>query len=196
MGSEKCLRRIGHIVWPGLELSDTPKNRPTVDYFPLRLWRIIEREVQACGRDARGRCRWVCLGCGRTFGASTGTVLGRSGLDRVTWHAYAGAMLAGASPGACASAAGGLAQDQLLHEAQALRGHGPHDAGPRGAAWVQGARRRPRRPRLSRVTTYWVETQTAGVGEGCLDNARCPCIGIRLNGSKTTLTTVYLLSLP
>ena len=91
---------------------------------------------------------------------------------------------------------GGLAQDQPLHEAQALRGHGPHLAGPRGAAWVQGARRRPRRPRLSRATTYWVETQTAGVGERCLDNVRCPCIGIRLNGSKTTLTTVYLLSLP
>ena len=31
---------------------------------------------------------------------------------------------------------GGLAQDQLLHEAQALRGHGPHLAGPRGVAGV------------------------------------------------------------
>lgn len=62
--------------------------------------------VRGHGRDARGRRRWVCLGCGRTFGATTGTVLGRSRLDRVTWHAYAGAMLAGASLRACASVAG------------------------------------------------------------------------------------------
>ena len=62
--------------------------------------------VRGHGRDARGRRRWVCLGCGRAFGASTGTVLGCSRLDRVTWHAYAGAMLAGASLRACASVAG------------------------------------------------------------------------------------------
>lgn len=87
-------------VPPHLEQLDGSKSTE------LNLVCFIEREVQACGRDARGRRRWVCLGCGRTFGASTGTVLGRSELDRVTWHAYAGAMLAGASPGACASAAG------------------------------------------------------------------------------------------
>jgi hypothetical protein len=42
---------------------------------------------------------------------------------------------------------------------------------------------------------FWVEAQAAGVGERRLDGAHCPCVGIWLNGSKATMTTVYFLSM-
>lgn len=37
------------------------------------------------GRDAAGRQRWLCRGCGRTFGAGTLGLLARSKLPAAAW---------------------------------------------------------------------------------------------------------------
>ena len=58
------------------------------------------------GRDGRGRRRWLCRGCGRSFGASTGRVLGATRLGAAAWREYASAMLDGATLRACARRAG------------------------------------------------------------------------------------------
>ena len=49
------------------------------------------------GRDADGAQRRLCRGCGRSFRASTGRVLGATKLPAATWARYAEAMLAGAT---------------------------------------------------------------------------------------------------
>jgi len=41
------------------------------------------------GRGPQGGRRWLCGGCGRTFGASTLSVLGASKLDAATWEEFA-----------------------------------------------------------------------------------------------------------
>lgn len=41
------------------------------------------------GRDGRGRQRWLCRGCGRSYTRDTGGVVSRSHLDERTWAAYA-----------------------------------------------------------------------------------------------------------
>ncbi len=45
------------------------------------------------GRDADGAQRRLCRGCGRSFRASTGRVLGTTKLPAATWARYAEAML-------------------------------------------------------------------------------------------------------
>lgn len=47
------------------------------------------------GRDADGAQRRLCRGCGRSFRASTGRVLGTTKLPAATWARYAELMLAG-----------------------------------------------------------------------------------------------------
>lgn len=49
------------------------------------------------GRDADGAPRRLCRGCGRSFRASTGRVLGTTKLPAATWARYAELMLAGAT---------------------------------------------------------------------------------------------------
>lgn len=49
------------------------------------------------GRDADGAQRRLCRGCGRSFRASTGRVLGTTKLPAATWSRYASLMLAGAT---------------------------------------------------------------------------------------------------
>ncbi|MFR3769723.1 transposase [Collinsella stercoris] len=49
------------------------------------------------GRDADGAQRRPCRGCGRSFRASTGRVLGTTKLPAATWARHAEAMLAGAT---------------------------------------------------------------------------------------------------
>ena len=49
------------------------------------------------GRDAEGEQRRLCRGCGRSFRASTGRVLGTTKLPAATWARYAELMLAGAT---------------------------------------------------------------------------------------------------
>ena len=49
------------------------------------------------GRDADGAQRRLCRGCGRSFRASTGRVLGTTKQPAATWARYAEAMLAGAT---------------------------------------------------------------------------------------------------
>lgn len=44
------------------------------------------------GRDRKGRQRWLCRGCGRTFSAATSSVLAMSKLPPETWMAYAECM--------------------------------------------------------------------------------------------------------
>lgn len=58
------------------------------------------------GRDGRGRQRWLCRGCGRTFGVSTGSVLATTKLPASTWHRYAQMMVGGSSLRDCAAECG------------------------------------------------------------------------------------------
>lgn len=58
------------------------------------------------GRDADGGRRRLCRGCGRTFRASTGRVLGTTKLPAATWARYAELMLAGATLRAAARECG------------------------------------------------------------------------------------------
>ena len=58
------------------------------------------------GRDADGAQRRLCRGCGRSFRASTGRVLGTTKLPAATWARYAEAMLAGATLRDAAAACG------------------------------------------------------------------------------------------
>lgn len=44
------------------------------------------------GRDRKGRQRWLCRGCGRTFSSATSSVLAMSKLPPETWMAYAECM--------------------------------------------------------------------------------------------------------
>ena len=44
------------------------------------------------GRDAAGRQRWLCRGCGRTFGAGTLGLLARSKLPAAAWMEFAACM--------------------------------------------------------------------------------------------------------
>lgn len=44
------------------------------------------------GRDASGSRRWLCRGCGRTFGAKTLGLLGRSKLPASAWMGFAACM--------------------------------------------------------------------------------------------------------
>lgn len=45
------------------------------------------------GRDAAGRQRWLCRGCGRTFGAGTLGLLARSKLPAAAWMEFAACMV-------------------------------------------------------------------------------------------------------
>ena len=58
------------------------------------------------GRDADGAQRRLCRGCGRSFRASTGRVLGTTKLPAATWARYAELMLAGATLRDAAAACG------------------------------------------------------------------------------------------
>lgn len=58
------------------------------------------------GRSAEGSQRWLCRGCGRTFGAATGGLLARSKLGAATWSAYVEHMVAGESLQRCADLCG------------------------------------------------------------------------------------------
>ena len=49
------------------------------------------------GHDGQGRQRWLCRGCGRTFGASTCGLLAQSKLGPDVWASYVGHMVAGES---------------------------------------------------------------------------------------------------
>ena len=49
------------------------------------------------GHDADGSQRWLCKGCGRTFGRKTMGVIAQSKLDEGTWMAYAEGMADGAT---------------------------------------------------------------------------------------------------
>lgn len=49
------------------------------------------------GRDAGGAQRWLCRGCGRTFGAATLGLLGRSKLPASAWMEFAACMADGLS---------------------------------------------------------------------------------------------------
>lgn len=49
------------------------------------------------GNDADGSQRWLCRGCGRTFGRKTMRVIAQSKLDEGTWMAYAEGMADGAT---------------------------------------------------------------------------------------------------
>lgn len=44
------------------------------------------------GRDTRGGQRWLCRGCGRTFGARTSSLIGRSKLSASAWMEFAACM--------------------------------------------------------------------------------------------------------
>lgn len=50
------------------------------------------------GRDAAGRQRWLCQGCGRTFGAGTLGLLARSKLPAAAWMEFAACMAASSVP--------------------------------------------------------------------------------------------------
>ena len=54
------------------------------------------------GRSLAKEQRWLCRGCGRTFGSSSFGLLARSKLDAHTWAAYVGYMLCGESLQRCA----------------------------------------------------------------------------------------------
>lgn len=54
------------------------------------------------GRATDGSQRWLCRGCGRTFGSSTGSLLAQSKLGPETWAAYVEHMVAGESLQRCA----------------------------------------------------------------------------------------------
>lgn len=58
------------------------------------------------GRDADGGQRWLCRGCGRTFGPSTGRVLATTKLPASTWREYAAMMVSGATLRECAARCG------------------------------------------------------------------------------------------
>ena len=58
------------------------------------------------GRDALGRQRWLCRGCGRTFGASTCGLLAQSRLGPDVWSSYVDHMVAGESLQRCADLCG------------------------------------------------------------------------------------------
>ena len=53
------------------------------------------RHIVRKGRGAGGSQRWLCRGCGRTFGATTMRVIAQSKLGRETWLAYAEGMADG-----------------------------------------------------------------------------------------------------
>ena len=62
---------------------------------PARCPRCGCEHVVRKGTDAAGRQRWLCRGCGRTFGAATMGVLGMSKLPLATWLDYADGMAQG-----------------------------------------------------------------------------------------------------
>jgi transposase-like protein len=58
------------------------------------------------GRDGKGRQRWLCRGCGRTFGASTLGLLAQSKLGPGVWASYVEHMVEGESLQRCADLCG------------------------------------------------------------------------------------------
>ncbi|OUP08399.1 hypothetical protein [Collinsella sp. An2] len=58
------------------------------------------------GRDARGRQRWLCRGCGRSFTKESFGLLSRSHLPASTWAEYARAFAEGATLRDCAERCG------------------------------------------------------------------------------------------
>ena len=45
------------------------------------------------GHGRRGEQRWLCRGCGRTFGPATGGLLAKSKLDAAAWREFARCMV-------------------------------------------------------------------------------------------------------
>lgn len=58
------------------------------------------------GRDGKGRQRWLCRGCGRTFGTSTLGLLAQSKLGPAVWASYVEHMVEGESLQRCADLCG------------------------------------------------------------------------------------------
>lgn len=73
---------------------------------PDRCPRCGCRDFVRRGRDASGAQRWLCKGCGRSFGGRTGTLLGSSRLPASTWLSYAVAMVDGLTLRAAAERCG------------------------------------------------------------------------------------------
>ena len=73
---------------------------------PAECPRCHHAHVVRKGRAADGSQRWLCRGCGRTFGRSTGGLLARSKLGPETWAAYVEHMVAGEPLQRCADLCG------------------------------------------------------------------------------------------
>ena len=74
------------------ELSPVPEGDPDA---PPVCPHCGHAHVVRKGKDKKGRRRWLCRGCGRTFGAATLSVIAQSKLDEGTWMAYADGMADG-----------------------------------------------------------------------------------------------------
>ena len=73
---------------------------------PAECPRCHHDHVVKKGRTKRGAQRWLCRGCGRTFGATTGGLLAQSKLAPEVWSAYVEHMVAGESLRRCADLCG------------------------------------------------------------------------------------------
>lgn len=71
---------------------------------PERCPRCGDPRMTRRGRDGRGRQRWLCGGCGRSFTAETGCVVSRSHLGEATWVAFCRAFAARMTLRECAEA--------------------------------------------------------------------------------------------
>ena len=73
---------------------------------PAECPRCHHGHVVRKGHDSRGSQRWLCRGCGRTFGRKTGGLLAQSKLEPGTWAAYVEHMVEGETLQRCADLCG------------------------------------------------------------------------------------------
>lgn len=89
------------------------------------------------GRSASGAQRWLCGSCGRTFSASTRSVLGSSKLPPEKWAAYAEGMLAGRTLRELASGLGVCLKTSWFMRARLCELMGSRLAEPRSGDGVE-----------------------------------------------------------
>ena len=73
---------------------------------PAECPRCRHGHVVRKGHDGQGRQRWLCRGCGRTFGTTTCGLLAQSKLGPDVWASYVEHMVAGESLQRCADLCG------------------------------------------------------------------------------------------
>ena len=99
---------------------------------PSECPRCHHGHVARKGRDGKGRQRWLCRGCGRTFGTSTLGLLAQSKLGPGVWASYVEHMVASESLQRCADVRR-VPQDLVVHANARVRGHAQRArAVPRG----------------------------------------------------------------